>query len=73
MLTKCNYSEKAYAFCSDPTSILLAMVDLPRHFVEIQHHLNKMHKPYSETPVPINPYQASGSDQKLDYLTISIS
>ena len=20
------------------------MVDLPRHFVEIQHHLNKMHK-----------------------------
>ena len=23
------------------------MVDLPRHFVEIQHHLNKMHKPYA--------------------------
>ena len=24
------------------------MVDLPRHFVEIQHHLNKMHKPLFE-------------------------
>ena len=24
------------------------MVDLPRHFVEIQHHLNKMHKPFGE-------------------------
>ena len=27
---------------------------------------------YSETPVPINPYQALGSGQKLDYITISI-
>ena len=27
------------------------MVDLPRHFVEIQHHLNKMHKPLTEFPV----------------------
>ena len=28
------------------------MVDLPRHFVEIQHHLNKMHKPFIETHSP---------------------
>ena len=27
------------------------MVDLPRHFVEIQHHLNKMHKPLNEIPL----------------------
>ena len=26
------------------------MVDLPQHFVEIQHHLNKMHKPLMECP-----------------------
>ena len=28
------------------------MVDLPRHFVEIQHPLNKMHKPLVETQKP---------------------
>ena len=25
------------------------MVDLPRHFVEIQHYLNKIHKPFVES------------------------
>ena len=25
------------------------MVDFPQHFVEIQHHLNKMHKPFDKS------------------------
>ena len=33
------------------------MVDLPRYFVEIQHHLNKMHKPYQKTPKAIRSQQ----------------
>ena len=36
------------------------MVDFPRHFVEIQHHLNKMHKPYEVYPFR---YPDTGSDQ----------
>ena len=41
------------------------MVDLPRYFVEIQHHLNKMHKPSAE--FRLNYVQLIGIGQQLSF------